>query len=493
MALKLSHLAGWIYERINLATHGWEFRKKGEIHRRLGKTFVLVTLDECSLWVAEPALGTTILQRRKDFVQPAVVARVVGIFGSNVLQSNGDDWQRQRRIVAPNLNERISETVWNESCQQAQVMIDYLLKHPGNQTLSGLRCLAINVIGAAGYGQHAPWRPDVQELAQGWKDGSGRGAYFNTIGLVADMFLEAAIVPTKLMKMWFMPACWQLLGKCKEKMPEYTKQVLDEERKAAKEGSETHSNLLSMLVRFSDDRKSAGSSGLSLTDDEISGNLFVFSAAGFDTTANTMGYAVMLLAAYPKWQDWLREELLGLDSDASTWQYEESFPKCTRTLALMFETLRLFTPVAHATRSVAGPQQLADDTRTHLLLPPMDVFVSSQSLHADVDIWGPDFLEFNPSRWIDANGQMITPMKGAFLPWSGGPRVCPGMKMSQVEFVSTIATLFRLSRCEPMTAGSGSIEDSCKRLKAIMNDSNPKLTLQVHDPAQVNLRWILQA
>lgn len=36
--------------------------------------------------VCDPALGSTVLQRRKDFIQPPVVKQFVGIFGENVLQ-----------------------------------------------------------------------------------------------------------------------------------------------------------------------------------------------------------------------------------------------------------------------------------------------------------------------------------------------------------------------------------------------------------------------
>ena len=42
---------------------------------------------------------------------------------------------------------------------------------------------------------------------------------------------------------------------------------------------------------------------------EILGNLFQFTAAGFDTTANTMAYAIKILAIETKWQDWIIEEI----------------------------------------------------------------------------------------------------------------------------------------------------------------------------------------
>lgn len=153
------------------------------------------------------------------------------------------------------------------------------------------------------------------------------------------------------------------------------------------------------------------------------------------------------------------------------------------------ETLRIFTPVAHVSRCVDSPQYIADDQGDHLLPPSMNVYIASQSMHMDESIWGPDVDDFNPARWVDSvTGQILSPVKGSFLPWSGGPRVCPGMKMSQVEFVATIATLFSTKRCEPVNSGNTPAERQ-KILIDLMDDSAPKLTLQVRDPKQVVLRW----
>jgi cytochrome P450 len=121
----------------------------------------------------------------------------------------------------------------------------------------------------------------------------------------------------------------------------------------------------------------------------------------------------------------------------------------------------------------------------------MMVYVSAQSMHLDRAIWGPDVLVFNPARWLDAGGELITPAKGTFLPWSGGPRVCPGMKFSQVEFVAVFATLFRSARCEALRQ-EGETEDLARaRLEGIMKESISKLTLQVKDPRALRLKWVV--
>jgi len=110
-------------------------------------------------------------------------------------------------------------------------------------------------------------------------------------------------------------------------------------------------------------------------------------------------------------------------------------------------------------------------------------------MHSNPDIWGSDVSEFKPSRWIDDLGKLITPAKGTFLPWSGGPRVCPGMRMAQVEFVATFSTLFHSARCEPLRTEQETDKEARERLVQIMDDSVSKLTLQVRDPAAVKLKW----
>ncbi|OJZ90997.1 hypothetical protein ASPFODRAFT_41430 [Aspergillus luchuensis CBS 106.47] len=469
----------WLYEHLDIHIHGWEFRHKNAMHRRYGKIFVIVSPDECSLWIADPTVGATVLQRRKDFDQPEVVAKFMGFFGPTLIQSNGEDWKRQRRIIAPQLNEAIMGEVWEEACRQARAMLEYLLQHPGGETLTGLRSIAINVLGQAGYGQNQPWSPDfVETLGQDWQD--ARVSYFKTIAMVTDRFVEAVLIPNSLKVMPFMPESIRQLGRQMLKVPEYVREILGEERNTkSSEVSKKRHNLLDMLVRYAQ-HGTESSAKLFLSEAEISGNLFLFTAAGFDTTANTMGYAVMFLAQYPQWQDWVREELSQLDADVSSWEYDV-FAQCPRMLAVMYETLRLFTPVLHSTRCVATTQQIADADGTHVLMPPMDVFISQQSIHRDPNVWGADVDEFRPTRWIDDAGQVVTPAKGTFIPWSGGPRICPGMKMSEVEFVGTMATLFRHTRCEPMQKG---------KLQQQMEDSISKLTLQVRELREVQLRWV---
>jgi hypothetical protein len=63
------------------------------------------------------------------------------------------------------------------------------------------------------------------------------------------------------------------------------------------------------------------------------------------------------------------------------------------------------------------------------------------------------------------------------------------MKMSQVEFVAVMATIFKTCNLEPVLQDGESMKDASARLLALTQDSMVMLTLQMNKPHEVNLRW----
>ena len=49
------------------------------------------------------------------------------------------------------------------------------------------------------------------------------------------------------------------------------------------------------------------------------------------------------------------------------------------------------------------------------------------ALHRDPDIWGEDAEEFRPERWENLRPGW------AYVPFSGGPRICPAQQMVLLE------------------------------------------------------------
>ena len=100
-------------------------------------------------------------------------------------------------------------------------------------------------------------------------------------------------------------------------------------------------SLMNALIRASDEAKETevkGKTVSGLTDEEIFGNLFMYNLARHETTANTLAYAIVLLAAHPECQEWMAAEIEAVlkdNSNIETWNYEKVFPKLNRCLAFM--------------------------------------------------------------------------------------------------------------------------------------------------------------
>lgn len=145
--------------------------------------------------------------------------------------------------------------------------------------------------------------------------------------------VPAAMLPTKLQEVKV------AVAEFKSQMHE----MIEEARTRVEKLDLEKENLLTTLVRALD-AMSHGKSRNGLSREEIMGNLFIYNVAGHDTTANTLCYAIYLLAADPFLQEWIREELRlvfpGHDN-VESWQYEKAFPELKRCLALLVSSLNV--------------------------------------------------------------------------------------------------------------------------------------------------------
>ncbi|RYO98464.1 hypothetical protein DL766_004337 [Monosporascus sp. MC13-8B] len=265
-------------------------------------------------------------------------------------------------------------------------------------------------------------------------------------------------------------------------------------------------NLMTALIQASESEKEhIGTSTGGLTETEIYGNMFVFNFAGHDTTAHTLTFVVMFLAANPMVQEWLSKELryvFGQRSPGDGWDYHADFPRLKRCLAVLMETIRLYTPVPVAKWTGPQAQTLRISEKTIGIPPNTMVIPSYAAMHTHPKYWGPDPLTWRPSRWIKSrdpssesllaldNEELVTPQRGTFFPWSEGERSCPGKKFSQVEFVATLAVLFRDWKVDPVASKHESIDDARKRVFVqIETDSAQVLLLQMLHPERVPLVW----
>jgi cytochrome P450 len=366
-----------------------------------------------------------------------------------------------------------------------------------------LRTLSLHVMSKAGFGKSFKFQghderkaapPD--ELAINYKD-SLQIILENCILIFAlgRNFLANPWLPRKLRQVHAACVAFQ----------QHLTQVYEEEKRSLAQGEPENRNLMNSLVRASQDQATESTLG-GLTESEIYGNIFTFNFAGHDTTAHTFTFALYFLAANPATQDWISEEIRYITGDRKPdeWLYSD-YPRFKRCLAVIYETLRLYTPVPTSKivdTKTAQTFKVGDKT---LVLPPKIMIVPSYaSLQTDPKYWGDDSLEWRPSRFITSpnlattggteflldDEEFVTPARGTYLAWSGGARDCVGRKFSQVESVATIASLFRDWRVDPVLAASETPEDARKRiLNQIEFDSAPVLLLQMLHPEKSPLVW----
>jgi cytochrome P450 len=230
--------------------------------------------------------------------------------------------------------------VWTESAMQAAEMLEYFVTSfdgETNETIEGLRSIAMNVLGSAGYGTPQPWKQEEEVSESRYKL-----TYVEAVTAVINNIIPVAVIPAKIFSLPIMPESVRRIGVGLQEFPLRTKEMLEAERKSARSDASPRNNMMSTLVRLSDSAKNSediNSKSQNLSEEEILGNLFQFTAAGFDTTANTMAYAITILAIEPKWQDWIIEEIDSVLNGEHENNYTKTFPKLSRCLALMVSTL----------------------------------------------------------------------------------------------------------------------------------------------------------
>lgn len=196
--------------------------------------------------------------------------------------------------------------------------------------------LALHVITCAGFGISYQFRNALDTVREGFSM-----SYADSLYSVMKNLLLLIIVPSLAYSSPILPKALREFKVAVADFKRYMIEMVDTAKIRVAKAESVQPNLLNTLVQKSEEvllesQENANSNGLS--DDEIYGNLFIFSFAGHETTANTLSFSIYLLAAFPEWQEWVGEELdeaLKGHECVETIDYEEVYPKLKRCLALM--------------------------------------------------------------------------------------------------------------------------------------------------------------
>ncbi|KAF1830841.1 p450-domain-containing protein [Decorospora gaudefroyi] len=94
----------------------------------------------------------------------------------------------------------------------------------------------------------------------------------------------------------------------------------------------TKLNLIQTLIKANEPEGDGKTARLS--DDELRGNIFIFTAGGLESTSTTISYALALLALHPEVQEWVAEEVEEVVRENGR-EYRDVFPRLKRCMAVM--------------------------------------------------------------------------------------------------------------------------------------------------------------
>ncbi|KAI0972143.1 cytochrome P450 [Xylaria arbuscula] len=200
------------------------------------------------------------------------------------------------------------------------------------------------------------------------------------------------------------------------------------------------------------------------TEDELVEQMLTFLAAGHETTATALTWAIYVLSKNPEMQAKLREEIRSHLPSPST-----SSPQKTDELAAIIdnhmpylqavclEVLRYFSPVPLTSREAA-----VDTSINGVPIPAgTQLIIAPRATNHDVSLWGHDAQVFNPDRYLSQPKRaQIDPLDEnavhssegsdknagtrsnyATLTFLHGPRSCIGQSFSRAELAILLATL----------------------------------------------------
>lgn len=174
--------------------------------------------------------------------------------------------------------------------------------------------------------------------------------------------------------------------------------------------------------------------GEPMSDDQLVDNLTTFLAAGHETTAKALTWALYLLARAPSWQERIRDEVRTVAGTRPIAPAGiESLAVTTRVVK---EAMRLYPPAPVLTRLASedvtlGPKHLTKGT---LVVIPIYAVHRHRKTWVDPDRFDPD--RFLPEHERDHH-------RAQFMPFGFGPRTCIGASFAMIEVVTLLATLVR--------------------------------------------------
>lgn len=391
---------GLFGERLRNTIYGWPESAFDEFYRKrrvLGFTVHIVT---------DPDLVERVLLGNKDnYLRPRIAQRILSpLIGNGLLSSEGEDWRKQRRIVAPTFAPgavgKMAGTIARVAARQVEGWLRGAIRTDMARaaTDATMQIIADTLFSSDARLTTRAAGEHIDNLVMA----SGQARISTILGL-QDFDISPTMARARRGRIYLRNTLTALV---RERGP-----------------SGGADDFFGGLIRALYDQFPAAEAEALAVD-----NAITFYVAGHETTSNALAWTIYLLAAQPALQEEARAEAVAaLDGDVAT--LADRAPLLRQILD---EAMRLYPPAPRFDR-----EALAADRLGEVELAPGDlVSIWPWLIHRHRKLWdNPD--AFDHKRFApEAKAKLH---RFQYMPFGGGQRVCVGARFAIVEALVILA------------------------------------------------------
>lgn len=335
--------------------------------------------------------------------------------GKGLLTSEGAEWKRQRRMMAPIFQPR-------RLAGFAEIMTDYSERLAGKLAALPANC-------------HVDMAEQMMlltlDIIARTMFGSDDGTDVSAVGEAMDRY-QATVrpnIPDLIGLPRWVPRPAAAEGRrALAEMDAIINGLIQRRRERAEQaGGELGTDLLGLLLAARDDE-----TGAALDDREVRDQMATFFLAGHETTATALAWTWYLLSHAPDVERKLHAEIdTVLAGRAATYA---DYDRLTYTRMVLEEAMRLYPP-AHTT----ARQAIAEDRFGDIAIPAGTMVIVSPWIMQRHRLYWQNPDVFDPENF--APEKAAQRRRYTYLPFGAGPRICIGQGFAMIEAVLILATL----------------------------------------------------
>ncbi|XP_039137391.1 cytochrome P450 94A1-like [Dioscorea cayenensis subsp. rotundata] len=197
------------------------------------------------------------------------------------------------------------------------------------------------------------------------------------------------------------------------------------------------------------------------SDEFLRDIIISFVLAGRDTTAAAITWFFWLISTRPDVKEKIIDEIKSVRAKTKKTMDEapvfslDQVKDMVYLHAALAESLRLYPPVPLQTRTSLEDDVLPDGTAVK---KGQTVMYSSYAMGRRKEIWGPEWGDFRPERWIE-KGEFRAVSPFTYPVFHAGPRMCLGKEMAHIQMKAIAAAVLERFEIEVVDGEKERVKD----------------------------------